>query len=196
MKTFFCWCAANVGIIGIIQVLFLIGKTCLFCMDEVRYLNYAPIILCLFSLFFIYPWKDYSKIAFKFLLLFGGFVYICYASHIGPLTLSPEAQIKIRKLLWVMLMIGNCLALLVTVYVWKNFSEVTSRRMLYRNSSVDMFNIRLNYCIYQYIETLTVVATVVIVTAFCFELKPLVVALTTDDHSYWLFNCFDTSIQE
>ena len=196
MKTFLCWCAANVGIIGIIQVLFLIGGTCLFCMDEVIYLNYTPILICLFSLFFICPLKDYSKIVFKFLLLFGGFVYICYASHIGSLTFSPEAQLKLRKLLWIMLIIANCMALLVTVYVWKNFSEVTSRRMLYRNSSVDMFDIRLNYCIYQYIETLTVAATIVIVTAFCFELKPLVAALTTDDNSYWLFNCFDTSMQK
>lgn len=157
MRTFYSWCAANVGLIGIVQVLYTIGMTCLFRMEEVRYLEFVPLLLWPMSFFFIWPGKTISDVLVRLLLLFGSIAFICYFPRFGDVVLLPETKMKIKVLMVIMLLVGLAFASLVTIYVWKYFSEVTSRRMLYRNSPVEMFSIRLNYCIHQFFETLTVV---------------------------------------
>ena len=185
MKTFYSWCAANVGIIGIIQALYTIGITCLFRMEEVRCLGYGPLAIWLFSLFFIWPGKTNSDILVRLLFLFGSIAFICYVPRVGTIILSPETKLKLKLILGIMLLVGGAFALAVTLYVWKNFSEVTSKRMLYRNSPVEMFNIRLNYCIHQFFETLTVMSAIVLLTVSCIELKPIVEAYKAGNNEYW-----------
>lgn len=184
-KTLYCWCAANVGIIGIVLALCIIGTTCLFRMEEVRYLEYGPLAIWFFSFFFIWPGKTNSDILVRLLFLFGSIAFICYMPQVGAAILTPETKLRLRILLGIMLLIGCTFAMVVTVYVWKNFSEVTSKRMLYRNSPVEMFNIRLKYCIHQFFETLTAVAAIVLLTVTCIELKPIVEAYKAGDNSYW-----------
>lgn len=185
MKTFYSWCAANVGIIGIVLALYIIGTTCLFRMEEVRYLEYGPLAIWFFSFFFIWPGKTNSDILVRLLFLFGSIAFICYVPQVGAEILSVETKTRLRLLLGIILLVGSIFASAVTIYVWKNFSEVTSRRMLYRNSPVEMFNIRLKYCIHQFFETLTVIAAIVLLTVTCIELKPIVEAYKADDNSYW-----------
>lgn len=185
MKTFYSWCAANVGIIGIVLALYIIGTTCLFRMEEVRYLEYGPLAIWFFSFFFIWPGKTNSDILIRLLFLFGSIAFICYVPRVGATMLSPEIKLKLEFILEIMLLVGGAFALAVTIYVWKNFSEVTSRRMLYRNSPVEMFNIRLNYCIHQFFETLTVMSAIVLLTVSCIELKPIVEAYKVGDNEYW-----------
>lgn len=185
MKTFYSWCAANVGIIGIVLALYIIGTTCLFRMEEVRYLEYGPLAIWFFSFFFIWPGKTNSDILIRLLFLFGSIAFICYVPRVGATMLSLEIKLKLEFILEIMLLVGGAFALAVTIYVWKNFSEVTSRRMLYRNSPVEMFNIRLNYCIHQFFETLTVMSAIVLLTVSCIELKPIVEAYKAGDNEYW-----------
>ena len=56
-KTLYCWCAANVGLIGMVQALYTIGMTCMFRMEEVRYLEYGPLFIWLVLLFFFVQGK-------------------------------------------------------------------------------------------------------------------------------------------
>lgn len=185
MKTFYSWCAANVGLIGIVLALFTIGMTCLFRMEEIRYLEHGPLVIWLLLIIFIWPGKANSDILVRLLFLFGSIAFICYEPQVGVEKLSFETKIRLRLLLRAMLLVGSTFASAVTIYVWKNFSEVTSKRMLYRNSPVEMFNIRLKYCIHQFFETLTVVAAIVLLTTTCIELKPIVEAYEVEDNSYW-----------
>lgn len=184
-KTFYCWCAANVGLIGVVQALYTIGMTCLFRMEEVRYLEYGPLVIWLFSFFFIWPGKTNSDILIRLLFLYGSIAFICFVPQVGTTILSPETKLKLKILLGIMLLVSIAIASVVTSFVWKNFAEVTSRRMLYRNSPVEMFDIRLNYCIHQFFETLTVISAIVLLTATCIELKPIVEAYRAGDNDYW-----------
>lgn len=62
MKTFNSWCAANVRIIGLVLALLIIGMTCLFWMEELRYLEFVPFLLCPMSFFFIWSGKTISVV--------------------------------------------------------------------------------------------------------------------------------------
>lgn len=184
-KTLYCWCAANVGLIGMVQALYTIGMTCMFRMEEVRYLEYGPLFIWLVLLIFLCPGKTNSDILARLLVLLGGVALICYGRNLCDVELSLETKSKLKALLGIMFLVGCVFASFVTVYVWKNFSEVTSRRMLYRNSPVEMFNVRLKYCTHQFFETMTVMATIVLLTATCIELKPIVEAHKAGDNNYW-----------
>lgn len=185
MKTFNSWCAANVGLIGLVLALLIIGMTCLFRMEELHYLEFVPLLLWPMSFFFIWPGKTISDVLVRLLLLFGSIAFMCYFPRFGDVVLLPETKTKLKALMVIMLLVGLVFASFVTIYVWKNFSEVTSRRMLYRNSPVEMFSIRLNYCIHQFFETLTVMSAIVLLAATCIELKPMVEAHKAGEDGYW-----------
>jgi hypothetical protein len=48
---------------------------------------------------------------------------------------------------WVVFIAGSLLGRAIAIYTYHNFQEVVSRRMLYRNSNVDLFEIRWKYVI-------------------------------------------------
>lgn len=185
MKTFYSWCAANVGIIGILLAVFVIAITCLFRMEELRYLGYTPLLYWLVS--FILFWSEKSNITvpIRFLAVFGGPVCICFAPSLGLYDFNPDTIAMVKSSLWKMALVGAVFALEITVYVYRNFAEVVSRRMLYRNSSVEMFDIRLKYCIHQFLESFLVAAAIVLLLITCIELKPSVEALRAGNNDYW-----------
>ena len=185
MKTFYSWCAANMGMIGLLLSVLVIAITCWLRMEELHYLGYVPILLWLMSLILIWPGKTNEDIIVRFLFLFGGLAFLFVLSFTGRFVFSPETLSMVKSTLLKMAIIGALFALEITIYVYRNFDEVVSRRMLYRNSSVDMFDIRLKYCIHQFFETFVVTASVVLLVITCIELKPTVEALKVDDGDYW-----------
>lgn len=121
MKTFNSWCAANVGLIGLVLALLIIGMTCLFRMEELRYLEFVPLLLWPMSFFFIWPGKTISDVLVRLLLLFGSIAFICYFPRFGDVVLLPETKTKLKALMVIMLLVGLVFASFVTIYVWRNF---------------------------------------------------------------------------
>ena len=159
--------------------------TCLFQMDEVQYLGYMPLLYWFLS--FVLFWSEKSNISvlIRLLIVFGGPVCVCFISSMGLYDFSPDTIAKVKTSLWEMAMVGVIFALGITIYVYRNFSEVVSRRMLYRNSSVDMFDIRLKYCIHQFFESFLVAAFLVLLLITCVEIRPSVEALKAGNRDYW-----------
>ena len=185
MKTFSCWCAANVGIIGVLFSVLVVGVTCLFRMEELRYLGYVPLLIWPLSFFFIYPGKTNQDVLVRFFFLFGALAFLFVVSYSGKFSFSPDTLYMVKSTMMKMTLIGIFVAFEVTLFVSRNFSEVTSRRMLYRNSSVEMFDIRLKYCIHQLFESFMVTASIVLLVICGVELKPTVEALEAGDMNYW-----------
>lgn len=186
MKTFLCWCAANIGLLGIIQALHIIGVTLLFRMEELEYLGKAPLYLGLGLLVFIIPGKSYMNIVARLLVLFGIMGILCFKVTI----ISHTTKVVLTIILVFMITIGLVIAIITTRYIWNNFSEVTSRRMLYRNSPVEMFNIRLNYCILQFLETFAVMSALVLLIIVCVEIRPAVEAQKAGNDGYWALQVY------
>lgn len=59
---------------------------------------------------------------------------------------------RMIQIVWIGFGGSHLLALLFAVYIYRNFDEVVSRRMLYRNSAVDMFEEQLKYTICQFMD--------------------------------------------
>ena len=145
MKTFYSWCAANVGIIGVLLSVLLVAMACWLRMEELQYLCYTPILFWFISLIFIWPGKTNEDILVRFFIVFGGLVYVYFAPTLGVYDFNPETIVMVKSTLLKMAIVGSFVALGITIYVYKNFAEVVSRRMLYRNSYVEMFDIKLKY---------------------------------------------------
>lgn len=185
MKTFYSWCAANVGMIGLLLSVLVIAITCWLRMEELRYLGYVPILLWLMSLILIWPGKTNEDILVRFFIIFGSLAYVCFASFSELYSFNPETIAMVKSTLLKMTLIGAFVALEITIYVYRNFSEVVSRRMLYRNSSVGLFDIKLKYSIHQFFESFVVTASIVLLLITCIEIKPTVEAMEAGNRDYW-----------
>lgn len=185
MKTFFSWCAANVGMIGLLLSVLVIAITCWLRMEELRYLGYVPILLWVLSLILIWPGKTNEDILVRFFIVFGSLAYVCFASFSELYNFNPETIAMVKSTLLKMTVIGAFIALEITIYVYRNFSEVVSRRMLYRNSSVGLFDIKLKYSIHQFFESFVVTASIVLLLITCIETKPTVEAMEAGNRDYW-----------
>ena len=185
MKTFFSWCAANVGMIGLLLSVLVIAITCWLRIEELRYLGYVPILLWVLSLILIWPGKTNEDILVRFFIVFGSLAYVCFASFSELYNFNPETIAMVKSTLLKMTVIGAFIALEITIYVYRNFSEVVSRRMLYRNSSVGLFDIRLKYSIHQFFESFVVTASIVLLLITCIEIKPTVEAMEAGNKDYW-----------
>ena len=58
---------------------------------------------------------------------------------------------SLRRMLWIVLILSLIPGVACGIYTFKNFDEVTSRRMLWRNSNVSLFDTRLRYTINRFL---------------------------------------------
>lgn len=75
-----------------------------------------------------------------------------YSLYFGENTEANSVEMEAGKslvirIIWIGFVCSHLLALLLAVYTYRNFDEVVSRRMLYRNSAVDMFEEQMKYTI-------------------------------------------------
>lgn len=75
-----------------------------------------------------------------------------YSLYFGENTEANSVEIEagknlVSRIIWIGFVCSHLLALLLAVYTYRNFDEVVSRRMLYRNSAVDMFEEQMKYTI-------------------------------------------------
>jgi len=80
-------------------------------------------------------------------------IFLRYKAYVKTI---PE-DIHISTLHWIIIgfftFFGLVFSTIIAVYTYKNFSEVVSRRMIWRNSNVSMFNDRLKYSINRFGST-------------------------------------------
>ncbi len=80
----------------------------------------------------------------EFILVIYLFIVIGGGSEIFQLSL-PTNKTLATTLLIFSFIVTLSFAIYIAIYSWKNFDEVTSRRMLWRNSNAAIFQIKLAY---------------------------------------------------
>lgn len=103
-----------------------------------------------------WPTKRMMESVFRYFLLFGVLIYVIYVElesfEVEANLVEIEAVKRMIQIFWIGFGCSHLLALLLAVYTYQNFDEVVSRRMLYRNSAVDMFEEQLKYTICRFMD--------------------------------------------
>ena len=106
-------------------------------------------LFCLFPLIFIIPQKDVKGIhgLYFFMLLVVFILNLMYVNaDVDDLDEETTKFINILFMcFWIFFSVVSVIAGWFAYYIYKNFNEVVSRRMLYRNSNVSLFESRLKY---------------------------------------------------
>lgn len=139
MGTIFrCWLIANFEIVMyvlllIVSAILLFGFSSLESGDALKFFTYFALFAGMLS----FPTNKGAFQFGKYLFLVGmGIVMTVgannpeYADVMGSLIVSS---------FWIVFIIASVISAVIAVYAYKNIGEVLSRRMLYRNSNVSLF---------------------------------------------------------
>ena len=133
MKTFYCWLIANFELIMYIFLLILSAIILFGFSDKDNTLNifmYLAVLMGILSL----PTKKGVFQFGKYLLIVGFGIMMNDPKYDNNEFMS----IFIPKF-WIVFIITSIISAFIAVYTYMNIDEVLSRRMLYRNSNVSIF---------------------------------------------------------
>lgn len=165
MKTFTSWIVANIEIVlavitTILGILIFIFGVELNYTDE----QFANILIAGIIMFVFYGFISLMK-SFEesiFLFLFALLIFICgsvFESETDPIGslffLIRYCILGSWGIGWLIFAVSCVLGIITAIFSSVNFSEVTSRSMLYRNSNVSMFESRVKYVINRFCVTTT-----------------------------------------
>lgn len=158
-STLKCWVIANFGVVIWIIVV-VIGL--IFTPKELFSAAdfWDKCLICWFILGGIScaPCKTVSSSVSRFLVIFGSSaILVCYSSGLidGVPAEELAAVESFAWLFWICFVAIQVIAFLLARYAWIHFDEVVSRRMLYRNSAVDLFDIQWKYTIVIFMDAVS-----------------------------------------
>jgi|GEM_PF-1056541 hypothetical protein len=105
----------------------------------------------------------------KYILMWGGIIYFVWFYKENPLggEALTETQIAlyehIRMWFWIIFSVVSAISGYLAFYTFVNFDEVTSRRMLWRNSNVSLFEISMLYTLDRFCN----ISVSLLVNVFC-----------------------------
>lgn len=124
------------------------------------------------GLIFCLPTKKKGESSGRYIFLIGfGLIWIFMPKAIGQTATVEEMLLAKRfaRIYWIALATIHVPALLIARYCYSNFDEVVSRRMLYRNSSVSLFEEQGKYALSRFFDAVSafaVVAALLLMSAF------------------------------
>lgn len=161
MKTFKCWLIANFEIFSfvltaiiasIIYFGFLGSKTVEAETDQETSDSLAILFAVLFAYFviFINPTNKNGVSFFKYIVTLGGLILLTWGVKSKGWIMSDPKEVqaifsRYITYLWIVFSIATVLSGWLAHYTYVNIREVVSRRMLWRNSNVSLFDFSWKY---------------------------------------------------
>jgi hypothetical protein len=162
--TFKCWLIANFEIV-FFWIVFIAGGIWFF--RSVDRIPMLPIFVpsATFIAAFTFPTKKGSIQFGKYFVMIGFGIFFTYLSN-QPVATEDEMETvmilkKIMSQFWIVLPIASVISLFLAVYTYRHVDEVISRRMLYRNSRVSLFEYSWRYTLERFCSI--AVATVIFI---------------------------------
>jgi uncharacterized integral membrane protein len=102
----------------------------------------------------------------RYILMLGGVIFVQCIKWESKSEASDSTYLNLfLSSFWTVFIVASVVSLLIAIYTFINFDEVTSRRMLWRNSNVSLFDVSILYTLDRFCNT-----TVSIVTSvFCLK---------------------------
>lgn len=149
--TFRCWLIANFEIVMyvfslIITAILFFGIIDLDKAEAVAAIFKAYVGFAMFAGMMSLPSKK-STFQFGKYVFFVIIAIIVTISVRRELATVDETMRLMIKLLWIVFIIATVISAVIAVYTYKNIDEVLSRRMLYRNSNVGIFEYSWKYAL-------------------------------------------------
>jgi hypothetical protein len=167
-NTFKFWLVANLGVIitviaTIIAVVAALGIEPPEGTMKSELVFGIPLITCFCTMFMCFPLKRMSEIFGRYsMIILAGIMVVCFKEDF----VADPVLSKFPIIYWITLSCATVIATLIAIFVYRNFEEVVSRRMLYRNSAVEMFDSRLGYTFGQFMNISSAIFGAVILVAF------------------------------
>jgi hypothetical protein len=153
-NTFKFWLVANFGVIitviaTIIAVVVALGIESSEETTKGELVLRISFITYFCTMLMCFPLKKMSEIFGRYFFMIGvGIMVVCFKEDFA---IDPALS-KFPTICWITLSCATVIATLIAIFVYRNFEEVVSRRMLYRNSAVEMFDSRLKYTLGQFMN--------------------------------------------
>lgn len=159
MKTFNCWLIANFEIVMILLTA-IVGSIAFFGYSGMENERAFRIYIAMGGMFLlIFPTNRGTLQLGRYIVMLGGVIfYMWYAKEHGALTNDVTHKAIITWFWWIF-SIASVISVILAIYTFINFDEVTSRRMLWGNSDVMLFEISLLYTLDRFCNiTVSIVA--------------------------------------
>jgi len=121
-------------------------------------------IFCIFPAFFCLPTKSVGFEYSRYFLLLGGVFLVMLMAKDPDFEAKTEHVETMRyfiKLFWILFAIATVIATWLAIYTYNNIDEVRSRRMLYRNSNVSLFEHAWKYTLDRFCNITVAIVTCV-----------------------------------
>ena len=155
-STFKCWLIANFEIFTFVFTI----PACIVLGFALGYMGVAGVedgssvfIWVILLFFFTSPLKRAGLDSTRYIMMFGLVFLMKWMSN-EPGDSFDEAQVEAMKTVikwfWRLLPVATVVGIWLARYAYNNFDEVVSRRMLYHNSNVSLFEYRWKYTWYRF----------------------------------------------
>ncbi|MDR0829702.1 MAG: hypothetical protein LBN95_06285 [Prevotellaceae bacterium] len=162
MDTFKCWLIANFEI-AMCLLTAIVGSIVFFVFSSFENEKAGSIYLVMFGILLLtIPTKRGTLQFGKYILMLGGVILLMWAlkenkDWVANIDRAMFSHFTVW--FWWLFSIASLISAFLAYYTFVNFDEVTSRRMLWRNSNVNLFEISLLYTLDRFCNiTVSIVA--------------------------------------
>jgi len=183
MNTFKCWIIANFEIFSFMLTV-IIGAILFFWFSGVETVGVktnseisdplAYILTGIFAywIFFIIPTNKAGVSFFKYFVTLGGLIFLTWGVKSQGWILIDLKGSQIVTYLWIVFSIASVISGWFAYYTFVNISEVVSRRMLWRNSNVSLYEFTWLYTLDRFCGiTVSIVVCILPITLLIFILR-------------------------
>lgn len=143
MKTFKCWLIANFEIVMFLLTV-IVSIIAIWGFADIKNENAVTMCLCVLALVAIFslPTKRGVLQFGKYILMLGGIILLMWGVKKGGWVTDINEKEMFERFItwfWAVFSIATAISIWFAIYTYVNIHEVVSRRMLYRNSNVNLF---------------------------------------------------------